>query len=162
MAFCTRVFCQDEPGPTISDVLMWLRQHDTPVMIVGGESATDLVNPWWTEVQLAYQPDEPPLAIRCHRRSDPTGSPRLDDELRDFNDDLAELPESPEREHILRHLAMTVFVVVVEFPTQGVIPRAYETNGWLMSVFVERAGGMVQCDGIGFYDGDDEVTLRLG
>jgi hypothetical protein len=60
------------------------------------------------------------------------------------------------------HVAQSRFVLIVEFPEGGVGPRGYETNGWLMSLFVERAGGMVQCDGIGFYDEDDEIILRLG
>ncbi len=60
---------------------------------------------------------------------------------------------------MIDHLTHTRFVLVVEFPEDGVGPRGYETNGWLMSLFVERAGGMVQCDGIGFYDENDEIIL---
>jgi len=162
MAFATRVFCKNEPGPTIGDLLMWLRQQDLPVEIAGGASRGDLVSPWWTEVLLAYDPAEPPFRVRCLRNGNPAEAAALRAEARDFLDDLAELPEGPARERVRAHIEAARFVVVVEFPPTGVVQRGYATNGWLMGLFVERAGGMVQCDGIGFYDEDDEIILRMG
>jgi hypothetical protein len=162
MAFCTRVFCRDGSAPTLSELINWLRQHETPVTVVGGPSEGDLLSPLWSEVDLSYDPDEEPLTVLCHHAAEPAGAPALRAEVSDFLDDLGELPPGEARDQITAHLEASRFVVVVEFPEDGIGPRGYETNGWLMSLFVERADGMVQCDGIGFYDADDQIILRLG
>jgi hypothetical protein len=162
MAFSTRVFCGEGTAPTLTELLAWQRQHGTPVILVGGHGADDLLSPFWTEAVISYDAEEAPFTLRCHHAGDPAGAARLRDEVADFVDDLRELPDSDARARVIAHLEHTRFVLVVEFPEDGVGPGGYETNGWLMSLFVERADGMVQCDGIGFYGGDDEIILRLG
>jgi hypothetical protein len=167
MAFCTRVFCREGTAPPLTEVLMWQRQHGTPVVVVGGASADDLMSPFWSEVELSYDPEEAPFRVLCHHVGDPVGAARLREEVNDFLEDLAELPEGEggddeARARVDAHLRDTRFVMVVEFPEGGVGPAGYQANGWLMSVFVERASGMVQCDGIGFYDENDEIILRIG
>jgi hypothetical protein len=162
MAFCTRVFCRDGTAPTLSELLVWQRQHGTPVVVVGGPAPSELLSPLWSEAAISYDPDEDPFTLRCHHAATPGGAARVREEVADFLADLAELPDDEARARVIAHLEGTRFVVVVEFPADGVGPRGYETNGWLMSLFVERADGMVQCDGIGFYDADDEIILRLG
>ena len=162
MAFSTRVFCREGTIPTLTELLAWQRQHGTPVVLIGGLSAADLLSPLWTDAVLSYDADEEPFRLRCDHAGDPAGAARLREEVGDFLEDLAELPDSDARARVIGHLENTRFVLVVEFPEGGVGPRGYETNGWLMGLFVERAGGMVQCDGIGFYDENDEIVLRLG
>ena len=160
MSFCTRVFCR-EPAPSLSEILVWMRQQGTPVTIVGGRSEADLLSIDWTEVELSYDPDEEPLTVRCHHAADGDGGAVLRAEAADFLADIAELPASEARDRVRRQVEAARLLVVVEFPQGGVSKRGYETNGWLMSIFVERAAGMVQCDGIGFYDEDDEIILPL-
>ena len=162
MPFSTRVFCRESTAPTLSELSAWQRQHGTPVMLMGGRSADDLLSPFWSEAQISYAPDEAPFVLRCYHAGDQAGAARLREEVADFLADLAELPDDPARARVMAHIQATRFLLVVEFPEGGVAPRGYETNGWLMSLFVERAGGMVQCDGIGFYDEHDEIILRLG
>ena len=139
-----------------------MRQQGTPVTIVGGRSENDLLSTSWTEIELSYDADEAPFTVRCHHAADPAGALALRAEISDFLDDLGELPASEALDRVRRQIQATRFLVVVEFPEQGVSKRGYETNGWLMSIFVERGAGMVQCDGIGFYDEDDEILLPLG
>jgi hypothetical protein len=162
MAFSTRVFCTEGTAPTLTELLGWQRQHGTPVVLVSGGAAADLLSPFWSAAEVSYDPDEDPFMLFCHHATDPVGAARLREEVGDFIADLGDLPESDERARVLAHLEATRFVLVVEFPEDGVGPSGYEANGWMMSLFVERAGGMVQCDGIGFYDADDEIILRLG
>jgi hypothetical protein len=162
MPFSTRVFCREGTAPTLTELVGGQRQHGTPIMIIGGSAATDLLSPVWTDAIVSYDPDEEPFTLRCEHAGDPAGAQRLRAEVADFLEDLEELPDSPARARVIDHLTHTRFVLVVEFPEDGVGPKGYETNGWLMSLFVERAGGMVQCDGIGFYDEDDEIILGLG
>jgi hypothetical protein len=162
MPFSTRVFCREATAPTLTELIAWQRQHGAPVVLVDGHAAADLLSPFWTLATVSYDPDEEPFVLRCHHAGDPAGAARLREEVADFLDDLAELPDSSERARVIDHVSHARFLLVVEFPEDGVGPRGYETNGWLMGLFVERAGGMVQCDGIGFYDDDDEIILRLG
>ena len=162
VSFATRVFCREGAAPTLTEVLAWQRQHGTPVMLLDAASPGDLLSPVWAEAVVSYDADEEPFVLRCHHASDPAGAAHLREEVGDFLDDLHELPDTDERARVIAHLRGARFVLVVEFPDHGVGPRGYETNGWLMSLFVERADGMVQCDGIGFYDANDEIILRLG
>jgi hypothetical protein len=176
MAFSTRVFCREATAPTLTELLAWQRQHGTPVVLAGGHSAVDLLSPFWTEAVVSYDPAEEPFILRCHHASDPAGAARLRAEVDDFLDDLDDLGDlgaaddatagdptaGAARARVIAHLTSTRFLLVVDFPDGGVGARGYETNGWLMSLFVERAGGLVQCDGIGFYDENDEIILRLG
>ena len=161
MAFCTRVFCLETEAPPLSELLVWMRQNSTPVTIVGGRSEGDLLSTRWTEIVLSYDDAEEPFTVRCHNLTDPSGAAALRAEVDDFLGDLGELPASDAREQVRAHVRAARLLVVVEFPEDGVSARGYETNGWLMGIFVERAAGMVQCDGIGFYE-DDEIILRLG
>jgi hypothetical protein len=162
MAFCTRVFCRGAVAPSLSELLVHLRQNGQSAMIVGGASSRDLLSLDWTEVALSYEDGADPLTIHCHRAGDSSGAAALRAEVADFVDDLAELPPTPERDRVAAHLQASRFVIVVEFPSSGVSASGYECNGWLMNLFVSQADGLVQCDGIGFYDEDDEIILRLG
>ena len=162
MAFSTRVFCRESTAPTLTELIAWQRQHGTPIVLEDEHAPADLLSPFWTDAEVSYDPDEAPFALRCHHAGDPSGAAHLREEIADFLEDLGDLPDSPERARVIEHVRAARFVLVVEFPEDGVGPRGYETNGWLMSLFVERAGGMVQCDGIGFYDENDEIILRLG
>lgn len=162
MAFCTRVFCRGAVAPTLSELLVYLRQHDVPCMIVGGSSARDLLDPDWSEAALEYEEGADPLVVRCFHASDPAGLAGMRVEVADFLDDLEEVTPAPGRDHVIAHLRATRLVVVVTFPPMEVGPRGYEANGWLMNLFVSQAEGLVQCDGVGFSDENDEIILRLG
>lgn len=162
MAFCTRVFCRGAIPPTLSALLVHLRQHGLSAMIVGGASSRDLLSLDWNEVSLAYEDGAEPLTIRCHHAGKTNGGSGLHAEVADFLEDLTELPPSPERDRVAAHLQASRFVVVVEFPPSEVSALGYECNGWVMNLFVTQADGLVQCDGVGFSDEDDEIILRLG
>jgi hypothetical protein len=161
VAFSTRVFCRDQSPPGLSEVVFWLHQHGAPVTISGGRSASDLLSSFWDEVELSYDEEEAPLTVRCFR-ADAAGLARLSEEVADFVADVGELPESPARAQVLEHLTATRTLILVEFPPEGASAAGYRANGWLMSLFVERAGGLVQADGVGFYDEYDDVVLPLG
>ena len=76
--------------------------------------------------------------------------------------DVQELPDTPARARVLEHLAAVRSLVVVEFSTHHVSDQAEEVAGAVLALFVERAGGLAQRDGVGFLDEDDDVVLALG
>jgi hypothetical protein len=162
MAFSARVFCRGAVAPTLSELLVYLRQHEVPSIIVGGSSSRELLAPDWSDVALGYEDGADPLHIRCHHAGDPNDAAGLRAEVDDFLVDLQELPPSPARDRVIAHLRQTRLCVVVEFPATEVPARGYQANGWLMNLFVERADGLVQFDGVGFSDENDEIILRLG
>jgi hypothetical protein len=49
-----RAFCRDFAAPSLSDLLVSLRQYETPATICGGASAGDLLSTFWDEVELSY------------------------------------------------------------------------------------------------------------
>ena len=163
MAFNTRVFCREVALPSLSELLVWLRQHATPVTIVGGASRDDLLSSFWQEAELARDGDDEAtrITIRCLRH-DARGYERFQAELADFDVDVRDLPPSSGRDRVLAQLAATRALVIVEFPEADISHSALEVNGWALNLFAMRAAGMVQTDGSGFFDEDDDLILALG
>jgi hypothetical protein len=161
MPYSHRVFCRDFAAPSLSEVLVWLRQHEYPAAICGGRSAGDLLSNFWDDVELLIDDTDAPLAVLCIR-ADAAGVDRLTEEVADFVADVGELPDSPSRARVLGHLAATRLLLVIEFPQDGGSPRARETAESIATLFVERAGGLAQRDGVGFLDEDDEIVLGIG
>ena len=161
MPFSMRVFCRELESPNLSEVVVGLRQNETPVTISGGASADDLLDSYWTEVLLSYDEDEVPLRLRCVR-ADAAGLRALTAEIGDFVDDLEELPDTPLRALVLEQLAATRSLLIVELPAEGVSARGQNTADGLTTMFVERAGGLEQIDGRGFIDEYGDVILALG
>lgn len=144
--------------PSLSEVLVWLRQHDFEVKPAGGRSAGDVLSSFWEELALSADPSEPPLTMTCARE----GTTRLVEEVADFTADLEELPATEARTRVLEHLVMTRALVIIEFGPEGGSRRAHYTAESIAEVLVERAGGLAQRDGEGFLDEDDALIIRLG
>ena len=151
--------------PSLSELLVWLRQHEFEVRPVGaatpGDPAHDPLSSFWEELALSVDPSEPPLALTC-ARADSGGVTRLVDEVADFVADIEELPETAARTRVLEHLRGTRALVVIEFGPEGGSRRAHFTAESIAELLVERAGGLAQRDGEGFLDEDDDLLLPLG
>lgn len=153
-----RAFCRDFAAPSLSDLLVSLRQYETPVTISGGASAGDLLSPFWQDVRLSYDVAEAPLRVRCLRGSGADAA-AFAEELADFVADVRELPETPARTRVLDHLAATRVLVVVEYPPEGVSFTGQQTVEGVINCLVERSGGLAQRDGVGFLDEDDDAVI---
>ncbi len=160
MAFCLRAFCRDFAAPSLSELLVWLKQYETPATIVPGSAGpgADLLSSFWDQVQLSYDADEAPLTVRCLRATGP-GAPAFAEELADFVADVEELRDSKVRTRVLEQLAATRLLVLVEFPPEGVSFTGQQTAEGVVNSLVERAGGMAQHDGAGFLDPDDDSVI---
>lgn len=173
MAFCHRVFCRDPASPSLSEILMWLRQRGWPAKVVtaampgvaaadGAVVATeDLLSGFWQRAAVSIDDLSAPLQLTC-LRPDAAGLGRLTEEVADFVADVRELAASLAREHVLDHLAGTRQLLVIEFPADGDFAALERAAASLAALFVERAGGMTQRDGAGFLDEDDDLILALG
>ncbi|HEY4183587.1 MAG TPA: hypothetical protein VGP07_00900 [Polyangia bacterium] len=156
MPFSLRAFCRDFAAPSLSELLVWLRQYETPATLAddGGE-APDLLSSFWAEARLSYDPSEASLTVRCHRAGEATFA----EELADFIADVNELPSSPARTRVLEQLGATRVLVVVELPPQGVTFNGQQTAEGVVNSLVERAGGLAQRDGDGFLDPEDDSVM---
>lgn len=161
MPFSHRVFCQETALPSLSEVLVWLRQHEYPVKLAGGRSSGDLLSSFWDQLAFSVADAEPPLILTCVR-ADAAGMTRLGEEVADFVADVEELPASDGRARVLEHLGATRALVIIEFGPDGGSTRAHDTAESIATLLVERARGMAQRDGQGFLDEDDELILTLG
>lgn len=161
MPFSHRVFCQEIALPSLSEILVWLRQHEYPVKLAGGRSAADLLSSFWEELAFSVDDAEDPLVLTC-LRADRAGMARLTEEIADFVADVEELPASSGRERVLGHLGATQALVIIEFGPDGGSTRAHDTAESIAMLLMERARGMAQRDGQGFLDEDDELILALG
>jgi len=160
MAFCLRAFCRDFAAPSLSELLIWLKQYETPATIVPGSVRpdADLLSSFWDEALLSYDQAEAPLTVRCLRATGATAA-AFAEELADFVSDVEELPDSKPRARVLEQLAATRLLVVVAFPPEGVSFDGQQTAEGVVNSLVERAGGMAQHDGAGFLDPDDDSVI---
>ena len=80
MPFSHRVFCRLLEAPSLSEVLIWLRQHGFGTKISGGRSASDLLSCYWDDVFLQTVAEDAtlhtsvcagrlPVWTRCMKRS---------------------------------------------------------------------------------------------
>jgi len=161
MPYSYRVFCRDSAVPSLSELLVWMRQFESPLVVVGGRSAGDLLSTFWEEVHVTYESAEAPLTVRCFR-ADARGMARLREERDDFVEDLEDLAPSSARGLVLDHLNNSQAVAIVEFAADGVSFAAQEAARGITMLFVNKAAGLAQRDGVGFFDEDDDVILKLG
>jgi hypothetical protein len=161
MPFSHRVFCGDTALPSLSEVLVWLRQHEYPVKVAGGRSSGDMLSSFWEELALSVDDAEPPLTLTCVR-ADRAGMTRLAEEVADFVADIGELPDSPARTRVLEHLRAARALVIIEFGAGGGSTLAHDTAESIATLLVERTQGLAQRDGQGFFDEDDDLVLALG
>jgi hypothetical protein len=177
MPFSHRAFCRISEAPSLSELLIWLRQQGHDAKISGGPSADDLLTCYWNEVLLSTSDEDVPLRLKCLRSStwtwtwtwtSPSPSPStsgadpMAEVVGDFLTDVAELPPSAGRERVLQHLETTRAVLVVEFPPHDASPDSEDVAEQLTTLFAERADGLAQRDGVGFLDEDDDLLLALG
>jgi hypothetical protein len=159
MPFSYRVFCRDTATTNLSDILMWMRQHDIAATISGGVGTVDLLSSFWTEAELVLS-DTETLSLRCFR-ADAAGMQRVTEERDDFVADVQELRDSPMRTRVLDLLASARSLLVIEFPSGTVSTDSAFAAELVTDLFAERADGMAQHDGAGFVDDDGEVILGL-
>lgn len=157
MAF-VRVFCTAPTLPSIRDCLGFAAGAGVMLAVDTDDTATlDADSPDWSAVRLVYREDASPLTVTALRDMDHAPPFR---EIRDRF--LTALPDGdPVYVVTVRdHLTATRAIVTVGIPADG-DEDTLEAAAWFTRIFVEKYGGLLQADGEGFYDRDNDLILAL-
>jgi hypothetical protein len=167
MPFSNRVFCRDLESPSLSELLVWMRQQGYEARISDARPPGDLLSSFWDRVELQIRQigqegqEGTTVVLECFR-GDAAGMDGLTDALSDFATDVRELSDTSQRARVLEHLAIVRSLIVIEFSPFESSDRGEEIGDAILALFVERAGGLGQRDGVGFLDEDADVILSLG
>jgi len=175
---CIRVFCTASTLPSLRDCLGFAAGAGEGVILaidIDDIAAVDADSSSWSAVRLLYREDASPLAVTVTRDTDT--APDFRTTLQHF---LAALDGNTDaRASMVRaHLAATRAIVTVALPASPVPPAlpadpdetdetdetnedALESVAWFTRIFVEQYGGLLQADGDGFYDRDNDLILAL-
>lgn len=173
MPFSNRVFCRDLESPSLSELLVWMRQQGYEARISDARPPGDLLSSFWDRVELQIGQEGrggqerqegrggATVVLECFR-ADAAGMAGLSEALTDFATDVRELSDTSQRARVLEHLAIVRSLIVIEFSPFESSDRSEEIGDAILALFVERAGGLGQRDGVGFLDEDADVILSLG
>lgn len=109
--------------------------------------SADLDAPGWEQAEIVYKSDRQPFVAELN-----TGE-LLREELEEFFEFLEDVADSPEKQKVLDHLEQSKAVVAAQL-LGDVDDDGYTAAGTFLTYFVEHAGGLIQADGEGFYEGD--------
>jgi len=163
---CIRVFCTASTLPSLRDCLGFAAGAGEGVILaidIDDIAAVDADSSGWSAVRLLYREDTSPLAVTVMRDTAP--APDFRTTLQHFHtalDGNTDVPVATVR----AHLAATHAIVTVALPALPVDPDetnedALESVAWFTRIFVEQYGGLLQADGDGFYDRDNDLILTM-
>lgn len=103
---------------------------------------------------IVYRGDEDLAVVEVNRR----GEELFDDELAEFRDAVAELPDGPGKARVARCLDAAGAVVAVQVLFgEGDEEATLAALDPLWDALFARYGGLLQADADGFYEGDRQV-----
>lgn len=153
MGYFLRAFCTEPTVPALVDVIEWTRQHGWPVQIDPEALAEDAEGAdWFTrQVPILYKEGNLPFLVEVNRKGTSEGT--FEEEIQEFLEAVGDTRWSLAKGKIIKHLRNTQFTVACQLPTSDMEDDDYDADGWFMAYFPKHCGGMVQCDGEGFYKG---------
>jgi hypothetical protein len=153
MGYYVRAFCTSPELPPLRTVLEWVKSGGVSLELGTENVAVNLDSPDWREAELRYKVGNQSIVVDVTRSSDEL----LSDEIEEFVEFLEDVPESVEKQKVVKQLRQTKAIVATQL-LGDVDDDGYTAAGTFISFFVEHCGGMIQADGEGFYDGDDVIV----
>lgn len=138
--------------PSIRTVLEWVVAQGCPLRLHPDSGQVDLDSADWREVAFQYQEGKEPILTDISS-DDGTPDCLFREEVGEFQEFVGEADDTPGKQRVLEHLQASRFVVANQL-LADVEQDGYQASAWLLDYFVEHAGGMIEADGEGFYDGD--------
>jgi hypothetical protein len=156
MGYYVRVFCTASDVPPLRDVFAWIERNGSSLRLAVDAAPIDLDSPEWSGAALEYKEGKGPILSEVSRD---TGNPDclLREEIEEFKEFLKDADDGPAKQAVLRHLTKTRYIVANQY-LGDIDDDGYEASGRMLDYFVRHYGGMVQCDGEGFYEGSDLIV----
>ena len=148
-----RAFTRGEARAPLRAVLEWAEVHGAALQPQPGRHV-DLESVDWRQVVLVHEGTSRPFAVEATRAGD--DDDLLGDEVEEFGEELAALPDSAERQRVLECLRGARAVVAAQL-FRGRKDEGLEAAVTFLQFFVEMEGGMIQADEVGFFEGDDLI-----
>lgn len=155
-----RVFCAASTFPSVRDCLGFAAGAGEGVLLAidtDESAALDPDSPDWSAVRLVYREDASLLTVAVLRDTD--DAPAFRDTLDRFTTALA-TSDAPDAAAVRDYLTTTRAIVAVTLPTDAG-DDALEAAAWFTRIFVEKYDGLLQADGEGFYDEDNDLLVAL-
>jgi hypothetical protein len=143
MGYYLRVFCTSEKLPALRDVFGWSASEGIELQA----PSADLDARDWDQAEIIYKADKQPFV--AERNTDEL----LREEVEEFIEFLEDVDDSPERDRVINHLRQSRAVVATQL-LGDIDDDGYTAVGTFLSFFADHAGGLIQADGEGFYEGD--------
>ena len=130
-------------------VVAWGKERGADFQVVVG----DLDSEDWREAEIAFSAQRQPLVV------DTEAGELLKAEIEEFRELLEDVEDSPAKARVLNHLERSERVVAVQL--LGEIHDDVWAAAWdFLAYFVEHRDGLLQADGVGFYEGAD-IAVEL-
>ncbi len=154
MAYLMRVFCTSGSPPALDDIFDWVSRRGTRLWIDDRVPNVDPASVSWEQAAIGYRQGKTPFLAEVNHTSDSDAK----EEVEEFTELLADVPDTPHRRNVLSRLERTTFIVANQIPTVDFEDDGYDAAGEFMLFFVEHNGGIIQADGEGFYDGQELIV----
>ncbi len=159
MAEHVRIFCREDPPPTIKDLLVFFSEEGFDVRPDEEEEEDDesfeAANPSWNETNLLLNSEPEPIVMECWR--DDEG-----DEFAEMRDELLELAEeidTGDAGRVIKHMKSATFVITLpvleDFGDDG-----RTLTDALITYLATNHDGMAYVEGEGVY-ANDELILEV-
>ena len=149
-----RVFCTSGSPPPLEKVFDWVSGSGIKLWIDDRVLSVDPALASWEQAAIGYREGKTPFLAEINH----TREPDAKEEIEEFTEFLADVPDTPHRRNVLSRLERTTFIVANQIPTFDFEDDGYDAAGEFMRFFVEHNGGMIQADGEGFYDGRELIV----
>jgi hypothetical protein len=153
VSYYVRAFCTSTEVPSLRTVLEWARGQGCTLEVAPEGAAIDIDSADWDEVPILYKAGRTPF-LSSISRDDGTPDRLFREEVREFEESLEDVDDSPAKRRVLGHLRQSRYVVANQLPAADIDEDGYRASAVLLEYFVHHAGGMAQADGEGFYDGE--------
>ena len=155
MGYYMRAFCTAAEVPPLHAVLAWVAEQGVVLQVdlPAGEMTADL--PMWDEAELSYKAERQPIECSV-ARDEGTPDCLFREEIRELEEFLEDAGDTPVKERVLEHLRQSRYVVANQL-LSDVDDEGYRASALILEYFVQHAGGLIQADAEGFYEGDSLI-----
>ena len=154
MGYYLRAFCLSDELPPLCAAFEAAAEEGVELRLARDHDAVDVEAADWGQAAIIYAGGRRPFLAEMHRAAEADGL--VAEEVEEFSALLDGVPDTPEKARVLDQLTRTRAVVATQLlgdPDPALTPAAT-----FLAFFVNHCGGLVQADGVGFFEGDELIV----